>query len=194
MRDEPPAAGVLAIDLLPMTGVDDATAGALLVRLSRRLALPCRLLPRWEPSDLQPVAGRDQLDADRLLQRLEQDQGDDATLRLGVTAHDLGSPLFTFFFGLARHGGRAALVSLARLRPEFYGLPADDDRTLHRAVLEALHELGHVLGLPHCRDARCVMRFSTSVEAIDVRGQRFCDECASRLPEGVLSGASRGTG
>ena len=42
--------------------------------------------------------------------------------------------VFSFFFGRARQGGRAALVSLARLHPGFYGLP-DIDRAAARKAL-----------------------------------------------------------
>ena len=54
----------------------------------------------------------------------------------GMTLQDLGIRIFTFVFGQARHQGRVALVSLARLKPEFYGLASDSDLTLRRAVTE----------------------------------------------------------
>jgi archaemetzincin len=40
------------------------------------------------------------------------------------------------------HTGRAALISLFRLKPEFYGEPANEELFLERAVKEAVHELG----------------------------------------------------
>ncbi len=54
----------------------------------------------------------------------------DATRILGVTEGDLAIPTLTFVFGQAQLDGQVAVVSLARLRQEFYGLPADD-ATLH---------------------------------------------------------------
>ena len=44
---------------------------------------------------------------------------------VGVTSLDVGLPIFTFVFGRARQGGSAAVVSLARLEPAFYGLAPD---------------------------------------------------------------------
>ena len=42
---------------------------------------------------------------------------------LGVTERDLFVPVLSFVYGQAQLGGRVAVVSLARLRPEFHGLP-----------------------------------------------------------------------
>ena len=53
-------------------------------------------------------------------------------MRLGLTEQDLAIPIFTFVFGRARSGGWAAVVSLARLDPTFYGLPSDEDELIRR--------------------------------------------------------------
>ena len=100
---------------------------------------------------------------------------------------DLGLTLFTFVFGRATRNGRAAIVSLARLGPEQYGLAADSNLTARRAVAEILHELGHVAGLGHCSDVGCIMQFATSVERIDLRGLEFCPSCAAALPRHLLA-------
>ena len=47
----------------------------------------------------------------------------DAAKLLAVTARDLFIPVLTFVFGQAQLSGRVGVVSLARLRQEFYGLP-----------------------------------------------------------------------
>jgi archaemetzincin len=131
------------------------------------------------------MEARDQADADRLLEQLEE-RAESAhptgSVLVGVTQADLGNPIFTFFFGRARQHGRAALVSLARLSPAFYGLPDDRALTVHRATLEILHELGHVVGLPHCRDVACLMHFAATVESIDQRGNAFCRHCLAAAP------------
>lgn len=173
--------------MLHLTVLGDLPADltqALTARLSRQVALPCRVGSLRKEADLPRLATRNQLDADALLASLEQEarSGPDGVLVVGVTALDLGIPIFTFIFGRARQGGRAALVSLTRLDPAFYGLPADLPLLLHRAVIEILHELGHVAGLPHCRDFQCLMHFAASVESIDARGNRFCQACGKQLP------------
>jgi archaemetzincin len=130
---------------------------------------------------------REQVDADALLERLEDERTDPGTLLVGMTMRDLGIKIFTFVFGRARRNGRAALVSMARLRPEFYGLPPDPELTARRSVAEIVHELGHVMGLAHCEDFECIMHFANNAETIDLRGTTFCLTCSSELPEGFLS-------
>ena len=53
-------------------------------------------------------------------------------------------------FGEADIAGRKALISLKRLRQEFYSLPRNENLFRERAVKEAVHELGHTYGLKHC--------------------------------------------
>ena len=69
----------------------------------------------------------------------------DALKLLAVTERDLFIPVLTFVFGQAQLGGRVAVVSLARLRQEFYGLPPNREVFLERALKEALHETGHTV-------------------------------------------------
>jgi archaemetzincin len=151
---------------------------------SRRLPLPCRLLRGPGPTAPR-IEGRDQLDADRLLAALEAVAAESLAghVLMGLTAQDIGSPLFTFFFGRARLRGRAGLVSVARLAPTFYGLPDDPEITAHRAVIEILHEFGHVAGLTHCDDFGCLMHLTTNVEGLDARGSTYCEACLDRLPD-----------
>jgi archaemetzincin len=152
-------------------------------RLSRRVPAPCRVLGSSINPEVPWLADRqEQADADALLSRLEAEPADDGAVLVGVTSLDLAIPIFTFVFGRARHDGRAALVSLARLQPEFYGLPADAGLTARRAVDEILHELGHVGGLRHCEDSACLLHFAATVEALDLRGSSFCPACEARLP------------
>ena len=99
---------------------------------------------------------------------------------LGVTDLDLFIPIFTFVFGEAQVGGGAALMSTHRLRQQFYGLPGDGQLLFARAEKEAIHELGHTYGLAHCRSFDCVMRFSNSVEDVDLKACNFCQLCAAR--------------
>jgi archaemetzincin len=179
---------VTAVELHPLGGLSPGRAQAIAARLSRLVDAPCRVAEA-ALAHAPMLPGRDQGDADALLAALEAHPAEDAVL-LGVTAQDLAIPIFTFVFGRARSGGRAAVVSLARLDPAFYGLPADEDELLRRTVLEALHELGHVARLPHCDQPECLMRFAGSVEKADLRGAEFCAACASRLPGWMRRGPS----
>jgi archaemetzincin len=100
---------------------------------------------------------------------------------LGVTEADLYVPNLNYVFGLANPSIRAGVISLNRLKPE--GLDGEVDTTLYidRAVKEAVHESGHLFGLPHDKNPRCVMFFSNSLADTDRKGRWFCPSCQTGL-------------
>jgi archaemetzincin len=115
-------------------------------------------------------------DLEKQASLLEQDRV------LGVTDQDLCVPNMNFIFGEARLPGKVAIVSTYRLKATTsYGgaelLPI-------RIVKEAVHELGHTLGLTHCENPSCVMRFSNSLGDTDRKGEDYCDECLKKLGVG----------
>jgi len=89
----------------------------------------------------------------------------------------------SFVFGLA--SGDSAIVSTARLDPRFYGKVEDQHAAgelfKERLVKEALHELGHSFGLPHCENKKCAMVFSNSIAAVDFKGAELCEGCRKAL-------------
>jgi archaemetzincin len=100
---------------------------------------------------------------------------------VGITEVDLFIPVLTFVFGQAQLGGAGAVVSVMRLHADYYGLPANEDLLLDRAVKEVVHELGHGFGLVHCPDYSCVMSSSTYVEDVDLKAERYCRDCLDLL-------------
>lgn len=123
-------------------------------------------------------AGRQQYDSTILLRRVRQfARKSEADRTLGVTDVDLYAFGLNFVFGEAESSGRAAIISLHRLRPTFYGRPPNRLLFVERAVKEAVHEIGHTLGLKHCINRRCVMSFSNSILDTDRKQSVFCEKC-----------------
>lgn len=114
---------------------------------------------------------------------------------LGITDKDLYSGNLSYIFGQAQLKGNAAVVSIHRLNPDFYSIKAEsneeeDKRKIEerskallkeRAVKEALHEVGHMLGLRHCDKPSCVMSFSNTITDVDRKGKELCGSCRNLL-------------
>ena len=100
---------------------------------------------------------------------------------LGVVDVDIFAPGLNFVFGQADVAGRRAVISLWRLRQEFYGLPRDEKLFRERTLKEAVHELGHTYGVGHCLGHNCVMHFSNSLPETDRKGWRFCSVCREEI-------------
>ena len=96
---------------------------------------------------------------------------------LGVIDADMYAQGLNFVFGEATFPGKAALISLWRLRPEFYKNTPDFESFAKRSLKEAIHEVGHTLGVRHCPRSSCVMHFSNSIFDTDKKESMFCDEC-----------------
>jgi archaemetzincin len=100
---------------------------------------------------------------------------------LGITNEDLYTEGLNFIFGQAKLKGRVAVVSIARLDPRFWNLPEDKNLLEKRAVKECIHEIGHTLGLEHCRTKGCVMTFSNTVGEVDKKTKYLCNMCKLQL-------------
>ena len=146
--------------------------------------LPARAL-ELPPVDFAFDQKRRQYASTPVLEMLIRACPTDAARLVGLTERDLFIPVLTFVFGHAQLGGRVAVVSLARLRQEFYGLEPDAAVFLERARKEALHETGHTFGLVHCADRSCAMSLSTRVQQIDQKLAAFCPACLRKLSKGV---------
>jgi archaemetzincin len=163
----------------------------LAARLEAAFGLETEVRHPWFDPERAFDPSRGQYNSTLLLAQLQPGPPGAAPARvLGLTGVDLFIPVLSWVFGEAQLPGPAAVVSLHRLSPEIYGLPADEERLAERAEKEAIHELGHTFGLVHCRSAACVMRASTYAEEIDHKPARFCAGCLAALRDAVAGDAA----
>lgn len=153
-------------------GVVEVLAGELRLRgVPTRIDAPVPLpLAAYDPA-------RGQYRAEPLLALAS---GHGARHVLAVTQRDLFAGDLNFVLGIASPRG-ACMVSTARLLAG-----ADDALFCARLIKEAVHELGHTLGLEHCANPRCVMHFSNSLADTDRKGDAYCRRCARRLEARLL--------
>jgi archaemetzincin len=172
------------LSLVPVGNVGRNHMEILAEGLAPALRVACSIAADHLDLDFAYDALRGQYHSTAILKRLLRMPSTESWRMLGVTESDLFIPILTFVFGEAQLGpahASTAVVSLHRLRQEFYGLPADAALLSDRLLKEALHEIGHTLGLRHCADYRCVMSSSPAVEYIDLKGASFCSTCATLL-------------
>ncbi len=182
-----------SIHVLNGSGVDPGALGATVRRLHEVFRATVELHP-FHP-DLAKVfdPSRGQHHSSGVLKQMLDDlsaHGDPADKLIGLVDVDLFIPVLTFVYGEAQLNGRCAVVSTFRLHNELYGLAPDERLFRDRIEKECVHEVGHTYGLIHCRDVDCVMRSSTYVEEIDLKGGALCRDCDARFR--VLVGQNDG--
>jgi archaemetzincin len=97
-----------------------------------------------------------------------------APKNLLLTHVDLYLEDLNYVFGYAIPQEGIAIVSKARFR-------RDSSRLFERLLKTSIHEIGHLYGLKHCHDRRCVMHFSFDISDTDLKGSDFCIDCKNRL-------------
>jgi archaemetzincin len=171
------------IELVPCGGVDRA----LLDDLGRALATEFGV--QWSVGDALPLdEGWRETDSGlyrsihlmhALMDRVEAGEGKRrrrwrvAIADAGLCAEGVGEVL-----GEAAVDGCCAVVALQPLRA---GSGADGEVLRARLLTEAVHEIGHLAGVAHCRRASCVMYPSLHIAESDLKGHTFCAECRRTL-------------
>jgi archaemetzincin len=129
------------------------------------------------------VTARKQVDAQILLDSIQaykhRHQMNEPLLL--VVHQDLFRNGNSFVFGLARESVGAGVVSTSRLGNEYYGRQGSDDDYIDRIAKEGAHEIGHLLGLPHCSDRECIMFKPDTLDELDRKKKVICPSCREQL-------------
>jgi archaemetzincin len=171
----------MKITLKSIGDIDNHLLEELIKRLNQTFGCPVEVSLEDYSLDKAFDSRRQQYLATKLLSRLKKAGVAKDEKVLGVVDVDLYAPGLSFIFGQADTAAGTAVISLCRLRQEYYGLPSDEVLFLDRATKEAVHELGHTFGLEHCSNIKCVMHFSNSLADTDWKQAAFCSRCRPKL-------------
>ncbi len=129
--------------------------------LKEMFGLESVLVGELEPpvSALDPQ--RQQYDVRYLIPVLEE-----VDFSLWILKEDISEPYHLYLYGVA--SDKTALVSAYRAR--------DGENFLK----EVYHEVGHLLGLEHCR-GKCVMRRSRNNNQLDKKPLTLCSRCRNKV-------------
>jgi archaemetzincin len=163
------------ISLISIGEVDTEVLEELEETLSEIFEQKIIIAGRIELSKLSWYKERQQYLGDVLLDSLPNPDTND--IILGITDVDIFALGLDYVFGEADIESRKAVISVTRLRQEYYGFSSVESIFRARILKEAVHEIGHTLGLKHCFNRHCVMHFSNSLMDTDVKDWRFCNNC-----------------
>ncbi|MFO7987755.1 MAG: archaemetzincin family Zn-dependent metalloprotease [Desulfatiglandaceae bacterium] len=144
--------------------------------ISLQCGLPCQFSIRIPVPQHAFDKNRQQYNSKLILKHL-MELNNRSLKFLAVTRLDLFVPILKYVFGLAQIEGQCAVISTCRLLPEYHGQGPDPVLLMERVKKTALHELGHTLGLTHCRDRRCIMYNATTIGDTDFKHSQFCPTC-----------------
>jgi archaemetzincin len=133
--------------------------------------------------------------ADSLLKYLKKIKPSNTNLILGITSEDISTtkldadgnikkPIEKYkdfgVFGLGYQPGSSCIISTFRL--------GNDPNIIRNRIAKiAVHEIGHNLGLSHCKNINCVMQDAVeSILTIDRESNSLCTACAG-LIQGTYS-------
>ncbi len=169
------------LHLLPVGKVSISILQNLRAAIPQNLHVACEILPYELDPNPSYHPERQQYHSSEILKRMHALVRPQDWRFLAIADVDLYIPILKYVFGEAQMGGPCAIVSIHRLRQEFYGLDRDDTLLGQRLLKESVHEVGHTLDLRHCQDYRCVMASSHAVEWIDLRESTLCDACRCQM-------------
>ncbi|MGB2869788.1 MAG: archaemetzincin family Zn-dependent metalloprotease [Bacteroidota bacterium] len=171
--------------ILPMGHVEEEVLSTAEVCLWETFGFDVQRLSGQPRPDFAFDALRGQFNSELILRWLAEHSPAHTFRLMAVTEVDLFIPMLSFVYGQAQLRGTFAVVSVARMRQEFYGLPPNGDLMLQRLAKEAVHEVGHTFGLTHCLSKGCPMSLATGAAQLDSKGDELCRNCLAVLRDHV---------
>jgi archaemetzincin len=170
------------VAIQPLGVVDPTLVHAVAMRIERTFAVDVivlRVKPLPESAFYRP---RMRFRGERVIEWLEAAKPPRVSAILGLMSRDLSATKGHIYdwgvMGVASPSRATGVISTHRL--ESHGASAK--LVTLRACQVAVHELGHLLGLPHCRAPRCVMNDAEGgIASVDRSSGKFCRSCRMTL-------------
>ncbi len=103
-----------------------------------------------------------------------------AEVIIGLVDADIYSKILDNVISEVQHLQQAGVISLSLLKEFLFG-ERPEALLCERLAKETIHILGHLSGLGHCSNPRCLMYPSHGVLETDFKQLGFCPECQIRL-------------
>ncbi|MBT8352572.1 MAG: archaemetzincin family Zn-dependent metalloprotease [Deltaproteobacteria bacterium] len=175
------------VGIIPIGEVPQIVSQTIAAHISGYLDLSAIILPGVKNFTDSFNENRLQYDVAKTLQKLESINVKGVDKILGILTVDLYVPIFTYVFGEAKQGGKAAVISLYRLGKGANEKTQPSSTVLERAAKVALHELGHLYSLFHCTNEHCLMHFSGGLQDLDGSPLYFCRYCSKYFSDALSS-------
>lgn len=182
--------GILPFEDFPQEEIDSVKAG-----IERFYKKEVRILEKVDlPKSAYTEIKVPRYRADTLLNWLSDLSYPEIDIILGLTTKDISLTKYTDatkskvkeprskyidfgIFGVAYVGGTACVVSSNRV-----SAGVSKVKYFNRLVRISAHEVGHVLGLQHCPNKRCLMNdANASIKTIDISAGDLCEECWRKI-------------
>lgn len=170
------------IIISPVGDFEDSIFEIIGREVSRIFGFPTEVIPLLPDVSFAYDDNRDQYNSTLILEALSKNALTNSIKILAVTMVDLFIPILTYVYGEAQLGGRAAIISIHRLK-ESVSPVKPEESLLSRICKEAVHELGHAFNLRHCQDASCIMHYCRSIEDVDKKSEHLCRYCKILLSD-----------
>ncbi len=169
------------IIIVPIGDLDFFQINKLAGRLSEAFTSPVDIIQGAEPPEEAYSPARLQYFSSVMLGKMERLKANDKEKILAIVDEDLYIPTKPFVYAEADPYAGCALLSLYRLKQEFYGLPEDDKVVIERVKKEATALIGYLHLARYCRNPRCVMYHCNDMSDCDAKTDKFCDNCTRLL-------------
>jgi len=170
----------LKINITTMGNVKKSDLDIVIKSLEEFYSADIVLLPKTDMVKGFKVKGLDKYDARKILNFLEEKHQDKKHKVIMLTQYDICTDRELNgvvnknwgIFGLAKVNKKSCVVSTHRMNNNY----------IDRLTKVAIHEVGHTLGIPHCKNTKCIMTDAKGKGlTVDNASIWMCDSCNSKI-------------